>query len=132
MANQGAARFYKRLCGIKSPNRKPPESTAIEYIERLSKWHLTQAEWDAALTLIEQDAALREGLPQLAEIYTFLKRAEIKAGPTDGVIWQTFDRDGLHYARKIPDAMNPSQLPDGATNSRTHLPPQLEWNRERR
>jgi hypothetical protein len=128
MANQGAARFYKRLVGIKCGRFKVPEGTEFEYVERLSKWKLSQEEWSAALDLIADDKDLGEGLPQLVQIYPYLKRAEIKTGPTQGLIWQTFDLGGIHYARKIQDPINPPAIPEGATNSRTHLPPEMRYH----
>jgi hypothetical protein len=128
MANQGAARFYKRLVGVKCARFKPPEGSEFEYVERLSKWRLTQDEWNGALDLIAADAELGEGLPQLAVIYNFLKHAEVKAAPSAEIIWQTFDLDGLRYARKITDPSLPPPLPHGAANGRICLPSHLEWH----
>jgi hypothetical protein len=130
MANIGAARFYKRLVGLKCNRWKPSEDTEREYVDRLSKWRLSQDEWAAALDLIAEDLMLGEGLPQLTEIYAYLKRSQVKRGPERGITWQTFDYGGIRYARKVSDPAHPPELPAGASNARLHIPEQQQYRAE--
>jgi|WetSurMetagenome_2_1015567.scaffolds.fasta_scaffold74206_4 hypothetical protein len=74
MANQAAGKFVKQL--IAAFSRFPTSKDTSElYYQKLSNWHLTQNEWDAALDRIIE-VHTEENIPSLNAIYGFLKNAQ--------------------------------------------------------
>jgi len=106
MANATAARFLKQL--IAAFSRFPVmESTKELYLQKLSSWRLTQAEWDIALdriieTFRDDKGNSAENLPPLQVIYTHLKNATYRAGSEGNGAWMTWeDSDGRRFAKRI-------------------------------
>lgn len=80
MANTAAIKFTKQL--VAAFNRFPISAETKElYSSKLSRWKMTQPQWDTALDkLIEGHS---ENLPPLSEIYTALKNAQFTSQQSD-------------------------------------------------
>jgi hypothetical protein len=99
MANQAANRFVKQL--IAAFSRYPTsKETAELYAGKLSIWRLTQNEWDDALDKIIKEHQ-EENLPQLAEIYRFLRNQTAAAHSARDLGWLHFESGGLSYGVRV-------------------------------
>lgn len=90
MANQAAIRFVKNLIAAFCQFKTTAETRDI-YIEKLSKWYLSEDQWAKALSKIISESPNGNLLPQLGQIYPYLtaEHTEIqKIGENLG--WMTF------------------------------------------
>lgn len=99
MANASAVRFVKQLCAVYSRFRVEDATKEI-YTQKLSNWRLTQQEWDAALDKLiagHQD----ESLPQLSEIYRYLKNEVSSSTVGKDLGFLYFTSEGYRYAVRV-------------------------------
>lgn len=95
MANQAAIKFVRQLWAAFC--RYPISAETKElYGQKLSKWRLTQGQWDTALDRIIEGHE-SESLPSLSDLYAKLKEAQISENAGNGNMgWASFrlyDRD---------------------------------------
>jgi len=98
VSNVAALRFVKQLIAAFS-RFKPSEETKNLYGEKLSKWKLTQSQWDNALDRLIADRA-EENLPSLGEIYPYLKNSQQQIEQTN-LGWMSFERNCRHYSVRV-------------------------------
>jgi hypothetical protein len=100
MANKGAETFFAGLRASVTRYRVEPETCKL-YLEKLSRWRLTAAQWTHALdTIIEQ---YTDGsLPPLGAIFEYLKSAQASSQDSHEYGWLTFtDAKGYNQAMRI-------------------------------
>jgi hypothetical protein len=101
LANQSALKFLKYL--IAACAKYPVTAEVREvYLAKLSKWNMTQEQWDKALDMIlESDHG--GNLPELKEIYDALKNAGYHGKSDDGGNKGRlyFDWDGHSYCMRV-------------------------------
>jgi hypothetical protein len=98
MPNVAAVKFVKQLVAVYS-RFKIDDTTKEIYTQKLSKWKLTQQEWDSALDLLVESHK-DENLPALGTIYEFLKFAVSKRQEADyGFMY--FDLNKYSYAVRL-------------------------------
>ena len=99
MANQGAGKFYKRLKASCCQWKVEPE-TDTEYLQQLSKWRMTDSQWEHALDDLVAHA--EDGhLPPLPLIYTALKASQVSSVDRVNGGWCTFSLDGRRNVIRI-------------------------------
>lgn len=99
MANNAAVRFVRQLIAAFSRFQISKETIEL-YTQKLSNWRLTQTEWDAALDKLiagHQD----ESLPQLSEIYRYLKNEVSSSTVGKDLGFLYFTSEGYRYAVRV-------------------------------
>lgn len=100
MTNIAAAKFLKQI--IAAFCRYPPTAdTKQVYLQKLSRWKLTQQQWDDALEILTNNSNI-DDLPLLAEIYPVLKAQTDERKPGSNLASVHFDMpDGYHYVERV-------------------------------
>lgn len=119
------AQSFMKALEAQWPREPIPEESARVYRVALSAYTSTQLQ-----KVYERIIQTEQYTPKLSRIldvarelgYMREERRELRA-----VHFQTFDLDGVHYARPIRDPANPPGPPHGATNVRVHVDSQQRY-----
>jgi hypothetical protein len=96
MANNLALKFVRQL---KAAYPTTHNDTVELYNEKLSRWTLSAAQWDASLDYLTKNSE-NEYIPMLSEIYSVLKMKQSNANKFD-MGWLCFESRGYCYSVRI-------------------------------
>jgi hypothetical protein len=100
MANAAAVKFIKQLVAAFSRYPTTQETKEL-YSQKLSKWHLTQEQWDQALDVLISHES--DSLPPLKDIYIALKNAQYTGAQHNSMAlgWLSFRVGCLDYVMRV-------------------------------
>lgn len=99
MANKAAIKFMSQLEAAFCTYELSEERRSF-YVEKLSKWKLTQSQWDASLDYITENYK-EDDLPKLGYIYPVLKSQQAHAAAQYDMGWLYYYLNGYSYAVRL-------------------------------